>query len=110
METIRPRRLAMPPTIEMSFGHSRALNYDTLVELAQEFDTYTVTGSGTKIRHTVTVSGEDVLEEDFGTLLDFCRELKSTKIRVNGKIIGRTKMWQLHLLLIRDRLLISATA
>jgi len=87
----------MPSTLAISFGHSRSLTYDTLVELAQEFDTYQVTGAGAKLRHTVTVSGEEILDQPIGTLLDFCRELKSTRIRINGRLIGRTEMWQLHL-------------
>jgi len=87
----------VPSTLEISFGKSRSLAYDTLVELAQGFDTYQTSGTGAKLRHIVTVSGEAILDRPLGTLLDFCRELKSTRIRINGRLIGRTEMWQLHL-------------
>ena len=85
------------PSVEISFGQSRALNYDLVVELAREFPSYVLSGDGKKLRHTVTVEGVDILSVQFGTLLDFCRELQSTRIRVNGRIVGRTEMWQLHL-------------
>jgi len=56
----------MHSTPETAFGPSRVQDYDTLIEPAQEFGSYQVTGtgSGPKILHVVTVSSEDVINPD----------------------------------------------
>ena len=87
----------MKPRLRIEFGPSRGANYADAVRLAKKHVSYIEVSPG---RHRITLSGNEVL---FALpLADLARGWRSTRIRVNGRIVPASRYWKLLDIALRD--------